>query len=309
MADRKNGNIVVATLGLMLIGLGLLFLLAQVLGFSLVGYVWPLFIVVPGLLCFAGLIAGGRRAAGLAVPGALLTTLGGILLLQSLTGYYESWAYVWPLLPAAVGAGIAIIGLLHGNRTTLLVGVVLVVVNLLIFLVAGTLYELMPQADRQLGRLLGWRGIGGLLARMWPLWIVFVGLVLFGVMLIGGKETAPMAVPAGVVTGVGTLLLFQSLFEAYWTWAYAWALIPVMVGASLVIGGLWAGKRDQVRSGKGLMLAGVLLFAVFGAFFELVLNIGGLRDGMLGGIVWSVLLIGAGGVLLVRQLLRRPVRA
>ena len=49
-------------------------------------------IAAVGVLLLVGAAAAGRRVAALAVSGCLLTTLGGMLLLQNALGYHESWA-------------------------------------------------------------------------------------------------------------------------------------------------------------------------------------------------------------------------
>ncbi|MBZ0298994.1 MAG: hypothetical protein K8J31_04600, partial [Anaerolineae bacterium] len=65
-----------------LIGLGVLFLVAQISGFSFLGILWPLFIVLPGAAFLYFAYTGDRHAAGLAVPGAMITGTGAILFYQ-----------------------------------------------------------------------------------------------------------------------------------------------------------------------------------------------------------------------------------
>ena len=45
------------------------------------------------------------------VGGAIVTTVGLLLLYQDLNGHYESWAYAWALIPMAVGLGLTVNGL------------------------------------------------------------------------------------------------------------------------------------------------------------------------------------------------------
>src|SRR5687767_10207750 len=85
-----------------LIGLGILFLLGQVFGFSLFSVLWPFFVILPGAAFLYGAFTGGKNAAGLAVPGSVITGTGLILLYQSLTNHWESWAYAWTLYPVFV---------------------------------------------------------------------------------------------------------------------------------------------------------------------------------------------------------------
>ena len=39
-----------------------------------------------------------HRVGGLAIPGAILSGVGALLLWQSWTGWWASWLYVWPLV-------------------------------------------------------------------------------------------------------------------------------------------------------------------------------------------------------------------
>ena len=81
--------------GAILVALGAHFLFRQVFDFDLGRYGWPLFIIGPGLLLFAGMAVSGRGAGGLAIPASIVTTIGLLLFVQNATGYYESWAYGW----------------------------------------------------------------------------------------------------------------------------------------------------------------------------------------------------------------------
>lgn len=90
-------------IGIALVVVGLLVLLGQWLDLSAMG--WPLFIIVPGVIMLGVAFAGNRDAAGLAVPGSIVTTVGLILLIQSATGTFHTWAYAWGLVLAATGFG------------------------------------------------------------------------------------------------------------------------------------------------------------------------------------------------------------
>ena len=58
--------------GGILVGLGLLFLLAQLFNFSAWGLLWPLFVIGIGGLFFIGMLSGGKAAAPLAIPGSII---------------------------------------------------------------------------------------------------------------------------------------------------------------------------------------------------------------------------------------------
>jgi hypothetical protein len=86
---------------LLLIGGGLLLLGFWQYG---IGVVWPLFIVGPGLIFLYHATTGtSRESADMIFPGVILTATGGLLLYQSITGHWESWAYAWAMYPAAAG--------------------------------------------------------------------------------------------------------------------------------------------------------------------------------------------------------------
>src|SRR5690348_13766190 len=88
--------------GIVLVGLGVLFLVQQALGFDIGRFGWPLFLILPGLAFLAAFALGPRGAAGMAVPGYVLTTIGLILAIQNTFGLWETWAYAWALIPASV---------------------------------------------------------------------------------------------------------------------------------------------------------------------------------------------------------------
>ena len=138
---RLTGEIVVA---IGLIGLGFLFLIGQLLGVSLIGLLWPFFIIVPGLLFFVFMVLGGKDTSGLAIPGSIITTVGLILFYQNLTGHWASWAYAWALIfPTAVGAGMMIHGAWGHHEHAWDGGKRLATTGLIIYVVAAVFFELI----------------------------------------------------------------------------------------------------------------------------------------------------------------------
>lgn len=103
--------------GLLLIGLGALFLIYQLspqlremLALELA---WPLIVVGVGLfLFFLGLVVG---APDMAVPASIVSGIGGLLYWQNASGNWESWAYAWTLILGFVGVGVILAGLLGGR--------------------------------------------------------------------------------------------------------------------------------------------------------------------------------------------------
>lgn len=129
--------------GAVLIVLGSLFLAGQFFNFQGWHYVWPLFIIGMGAVFFVGMVAGGKSAAGLAIPGSILSTIGLMLAFQNLTGHWESWAYGWTVILMAVGVGIFIMGAWADSSQQRRAGLRLAGLGFVLLLVFGSVFELM----------------------------------------------------------------------------------------------------------------------------------------------------------------------
>ncbi len=103
---------------------------------------WPLLVVLPGLgLLAVAFIRTPPGGLGFAIAGSVVTTIGAILLVQSNTGAWASWAYVWALIPGAAGLGMAGYGLLTRTRELVDNGVRLVAVAAVLFSVGWWYFE------------------------------------------------------------------------------------------------------------------------------------------------------------------------
>lgn len=109
MAHKKATTANQGVGGIVLIVLGVLFLLGQIFHISLLGALWPLFIIGPGA-AFLYAARNNKSVVGLAVPGSIVTGTGLILLYQALTGHWESWAYAWALYPVFFGMALRYMG-------------------------------------------------------------------------------------------------------------------------------------------------------------------------------------------------------
>lgn len=93
-----------------IIGVGVALLIANVLDLALMNFLWPGFIIGPGLLLlwpsYQSTAVRQHALSFLAVPGAILTTVGTLLFAMNLTDHFEAWAYSWPLIPIAVVGGL-----------------------------------------------------------------------------------------------------------------------------------------------------------------------------------------------------------
>ena len=105
-------------IGLILVIIGAVVLLTRVTDLSLGADAWPLWIVVPGVaMLLASFAVPPRGGLGLAVPGAIVATVGLVLWFQDANDAYATWAYAWALVaPTAAGLGTMLYGLAKGDR-------------------------------------------------------------------------------------------------------------------------------------------------------------------------------------------------
>jgi len=109
--SNENRRVLRLVGGLGLIALGLIALVLMALQVNIWSLGWPFIFIIPGLLFFAGMVAGGRNSGGLAIPGSIITMLGITFFLQNTLNQWQSWAYAWTLIwPIAIGLGLVIQG-------------------------------------------------------------------------------------------------------------------------------------------------------------------------------------------------------
>lgn len=140
--SRRHGSHDGRIGGAILIAIGTAIFVRRTFNFDFADHTWPFFIIGPGLAFFVAMFFGGRGAGGLAVPGSVITTIGLILLGQSVFGYFESWAYIWALILVAVGTGMVIGGLWDGTPKMIQDGTQVASSGLLMLLIFGTFFEL-----------------------------------------------------------------------------------------------------------------------------------------------------------------------
>jgi hypothetical protein len=157
---EKRGSIIG---GLILILAGLLFLLLQTnpqfadqINLALH---WPLIIVGVGVLFLLGAFLG---TASLAVPGMIVTGIGGLLYYQNISGNWASWSYAWALIPGFVGLGLILMGLLdREERSSIRGGLTLVIISLILFAVFA-----------------GFLGGIQFLQNFWPVLLILAGIMI-----------------------------------------------------------------------------------------------------------------------------------
>ena len=145
--------------GIILILLGLLFLAREIAPQYFTFWDWPFFIIGLGVLFFIWAIVS--NTGGLAVPGAILSGIGGIFYYQNMSGNWGSWSYIWALIPAFVGVGIVIGGVIDKNyKEAISGGLTLLVISAILFLVFGSAF-----------------GLNTSLAQYWPVLLIALGLI------------------------------------------------------------------------------------------------------------------------------------
>lgn len=142
--STQRSNVGALVGGAILIALGLLTLAEQLVrGFNLWSTLWPFFVVGIGVLFFVGMFAGGKSAAGLAIPGSIMIVIGLMLFLQNLFGHWESWAYGWTVILMSVGVGITIMGFYTGNPEQREKGWRVLKIGLVLFVLFGGFFEMV----------------------------------------------------------------------------------------------------------------------------------------------------------------------
>jgi hypothetical protein len=143
-------------------------------------------------------------------------------------------------------------------------------------------------------------GGGSAWSLVWPLFVIVPGLLLFAGAFVFGRGGGFLAIPGSIITVGGLLLLVTNTVGVWASWSYLWPLLtPGSVGLGLFVYGTWSGLPSVRRTGLWLALAGLGLFAVFGAFFELVLGVSGPFGPVVGRLLWPLLLIIVGIWLIV----------
>ncbi len=148
--NRPNTGTLIS--GILLIGLGVLALFSQLFrDLHIWTALWPFFIIGAGALFFVGMFAGGKSVAGLAIPGAIITVNGLILLAQNLSGRWSSWSYSWTVTLASVGLGIFIMGWYQQDETRKQSGLKVMKIATILFIAFGIFFELLFSRGGLLG--------------------------------------------------------------------------------------------------------------------------------------------------------------
>ena len=129
---------------------------------------------------------------------------------------------------------------------------------------------------------------------LWPFIVIGVGVLFFVAMFAGGKQAAGFAIPGTIVSGVGLVLLFQNITRHWESMSYFWTLIILFVGVGIYSMGAYTNDLGQKKSGASVMKVGLILFIIFGLFFEMVFS-------SFGNLIFPVLLILLGAYLVLSR--------
>lgn len=125
----------------------------------------------------------------------------------------------------------------------------------------------------------------------WPWIVIGVGFVFLLFALF--TKTGGLAVPGAIISGIGSILLYQSITMNWETWTFAWTLIPGFVGVGIGLATLISPSENQGgwTSSLFLITLSVVMFIIFGGskFFGLDLDY-----------LWPVIIVVFGVFLLIK---------
>lgn len=142
--DRRNRSQL--GVGVLLVLLGVWFFAVRQVpalrAWSDLQFEWPFYVIGAGaLILVIGLVTG---APAMSIPASIVAGIGGILYYQNRSGDWDSWSFLWTLIPGFVGVGSILTGVFGENtRRNLVHGLNLVVISAVLFLVfAGLMRRL-----------------------------------------------------------------------------------------------------------------------------------------------------------------------
>ena len=156
--------------GIILILLGVFFFAREIAPQYFEFLDWPFIIIgLGGVFLLWALLSG---TGGLAVPGSILSGIGGILYYQNVTGDWESWSFIWALIPGFVGVGIIIGGLIDRNfKDSISPGLSLLLISAMLLFAFGAAFGLDPQ-----------------ITQYWPVLLIGLGIIALVRALISGSK-------------------------------------------------------------------------------------------------------------------------
>ena len=145
--------------GLLLLFIGVLLILAN-FGVIKIGWdnLWPLFLLIPGIVFELSYFIY-RKDAGLLVPGGILITYGLLFSVNAIYGWHLM-ENLWPIFPLGVAIGLLQLFLFGGREKGLLIPVGILGVISLFFLINNLLF-------------VDFRLLAGILLMLIGIWVIF----------------------------------------------------------------------------------------------------------------------------------------
>lgn len=132
---------------LVVIGIGVLLLAANLFNIQLMQFLWPGFVIAPGLMLMWPAYDSNsdrqRPLSFLAVPGAMMITTGFLLFAMNMVNHFESWAYSWPLVLASVAGALMYIKRFEPQNSIHESGHKFIRVMILLFMGLATFFEVL----------------------------------------------------------------------------------------------------------------------------------------------------------------------
>jgi hypothetical protein len=143
--ERVQNNHGQIFLGGGLFVVGVILLLGNLLKISFGEYLWPFIFIVPGLLVFLSALSSDKTSGeGLAILGAILFSFGFLFFLQSITGLWATWAYIWALVaPTSIGFAQIVYGDRKGRSMIVESGIRLAKIGIIIFAAGFIFFEMV----------------------------------------------------------------------------------------------------------------------------------------------------------------------
>ena len=156
-------------LGAGLLLMGFLLLAGRFLHIPFNDFLWPFIFIVPGALVFlSALSSESSSGEGLSIVGGILSMLGFVFLMQTITGLWASWAYIWALVaPTSIGLSQMLYGNLKNRDAIAASGWRLTKIGLSIFVVGFLFFELIIGISRF-----------GLGLPVFPMILIFAGAIM-----------------------------------------------------------------------------------------------------------------------------------
>lgn len=132
------------------------------------------------------------------------------------------------------------------------------------------------------------------LTLLWSLVVILMGGLFFIAMFTTGKDTPALAIPGAIVSGVGLVMLIQSLTRQWNVMPYLWIVIILFLGTGIYIMGWRSADTKQKNLGLRMIKISSTLFIVFGIVCEFTFT-------NFSYFLFPILLFGAGAFLILSR--------